>query len=119
MSRDGRPSRIVRVDLRARPATVRSTAVPGQDVYAQVFWLEKGQLLFVPAYGADDARVLDSALRTQSHFRWRAGSAALVGTHLFGIDQTLSLSRAELPSGPARAVRLLPGRPTVIVSASS
>lgn len=119
VTRVGRPSRIVRVDPTARPARVRSTAVPGQDVYAQVFWLENGQLLFVPAYGADDARALDSALRTRSHFRWRAGSAALVGAQLFGIDQTLSLYRAELPSGPTRVVRRLPGRPTVIVSASS
>jgi hypothetical protein len=84
---------------------------------AQVFWLARGRLLFVPTYGST-ARVLDDSLRTRSSFRWRAMSAAVVGNRLFGTDLSLSLYRADLPTGPQRIARRLPGRVNVIVSAA-
>jgi hypothetical protein len=112
-----RPTRLVRADLGASPARVRTTRISGREVYGQLFWLPAGRLLFVPAYGGTAARVLDASLRTSSRFRWTAGSAALVGSSVFGTDQSFSLFRADLPSGPQRVVRRLPGRPTLISSA--
>ena len=110
-------SQIVRIDLARRPARVTSTRLPGEDGYGQVFWLRTGRLLFVPSYGSGTSRVLDSSLRTRSRLRWLVASAAVSGSSVFGIDQTLSLHRADLPSGPARVARRLPGRPAVIVAA--
>ena len=116
--RPDRSSQVVRVDLRSTPAKVRSARFAANDGQAQVFWLPARRLLFAPAYGVT-ARVLDGTLRTSSRFRWTAGTAALVGSHLFGTDISVALFRAELPSGPMRVVRRLPGRPTVIVSATN
>ena len=62
--------------------------------------------------------MLDESLRTRSSFRWRALSSAVVGNCLFGTDLSLSLYQADLPSGPQRTVRRLPGRTNVIVSAA-
>jgi hypothetical protein len=63
--------------------------------------------------------VLDGSLVTRSRFRWTAGASALSGARLYGVDHTMSLFRAALPSGPQRTVRRLPGRPTVVASATS
>ena len=110
-----RSAQVVRVDLRGstRMTTVRLPADEGQ---AQVMWLAGGRLLFVPAYGST-TRVLDASLRTRSRFRWKATTAALLGSRLYGIDISVALFRASLPSGPQRLARRLPGRPTLIVSA--
>jgi hypothetical protein len=110
-------SHVVRVDLTGRPARVTSTRLAGEDGSGQIFWLGSGRLLFVPAYG-QMARVLDDSLRTRSRFRWTAAAAALVGSEVFGTDISVALFRATLPSGPQRVIRRLPGRPTVIVSAT-
>jgi hypothetical protein len=111
------PWQIVRVDLTARPANVKSVRFASRDAYGQVLCLPTGNFVVISAYGDASARVLDAALRTWDYFRWPAGPTALVGSRLFGIDHSLSLFRAEL-SGPMRVVRQLPGRPTVIVSAT-
>ena len=113
----GRFSRVVRVDLTRGSVKVRSARVPTSQGQGQVFWLPTGRLLFVPAYG-NSGRVLDDALRTRSQFRWTAGTAALVGSRVFGTDISVALFRVELPSGPMRIVRRLPGRPTIIVAAT-
>jgi hypothetical protein len=118
-SRLDRASEVVRIDLAVRPARVTTASLARAEVYGQVFWLAGDRLLFVPAYGGTPARVYDERLRTRSRFRWTAGSAARVGASVFGTDQTAALSRAQLPSGPQRVVRRLPGRPTLIISASS
>jgi hypothetical protein len=115
----GRPSQVVRVDLTRKPGKVTAARLAGGEVYGQVFWLPAGRLLFVPAYGGTAAHVFDRSLRTQSRFPWTAGQAALVGSTVFGTDQSFSLFRADLPSGPQRVARRLPGRPTVLVSASN
>ena len=83
----------------------------------EVHWLPGSRLLYLPSWGAGAARVLDATLQTSSRFRWNAASGAVVVDEVFGIDQTLSLYRAELPSGPQRAARRLPCRPSLIVSA--
>ena len=114
-ARVGRPSEVSRVDLR-RPGGV-AIAPLARDAAGQVFWLRGGRLLFAPAYGGAPARVLDTALRTTSRFRWAASTSALAGDALFGADQSLALLRAVLPAGPQRVVRQLPGRPTVVVAA--
>jgi hypothetical protein len=116
-TRVGRSARIVRVDLRKGRARIATTRLPADEGLAQVFWLPGGRLLFAPAYGST-ARVLDDSLRTRSRFRWRALSSELVGNQLFGTDLSLSLHRAELPSGPQRVARRLPGRTNIIVSAT-
>jgi hypothetical protein len=113
-----RPSQIVRVDLGRKPAKVTTARLTGREVYGQVFWLPNGRLLFVPAYGGTAAHVYDRSLRTRSRFRWTAGQAALVGSSVFGTDQSFSLLRADLPAGPQHVARRLPGRPTLIVSAT-
>jgi hypothetical protein len=115
----GRPSQVVRVDLTRKPGKVTAARLAGGEVYGQVFWLPAGRLLFVPAYGGTAAHVFDRSLRTQSRFPWTAGQAALVGSTVFGTDQSFSLFRADLPSGPQRVARRLPGRPTLLVSASN
>jgi hypothetical protein len=112
-----RSAHVVRVDLRGRRAKVTTARLPSSEGLAQVFWLRGGRLLFVPTYGSA-ARVLDDSLRTRSSFRWRAMSAAVVADRLFGTDLSLSLYRADLPSGPQRIARRLPGRVNVIVSAA-
>ena len=113
--RTDRSARVVRVDLGRTRAKVSTARIPANEDLAQVFWLPADRLLFVPAYGTT-ARVLDAALRTRSRFRWTAATAALSGSEMFGIDISLALFRAELPSGPMRVVRRLPGRPTLVVA---
>jgi hypothetical protein len=112
-----RRSDVVRVDLRGVRPRIATARLPADEGQAQVFWLPKGRLLFAPAYGST-ARVLDDSLRTRSSFRWRALSSAVVGNRFFGTDLSLALYRAELPSGPQRIARRLPGRTNVIVSAT-
>ena len=112
-----RRSDIVRVDLRGARPRIATVRLPADEGQAHVFWLPGRRLLFVPTYGST-ARVLDDSLRTRSRFRWRAMSSAVVGNRLFGTDFSLSLYRADLPSGPQRVVRRLPGRTNVIVSAT-
>ena len=113
-----RSAQAVRVDLRGAPAKVTTARFPADEGQAQVLWLADGRLLFAPVYGSV-ARVLDDSLRERSQFRWRAMSSAVVGRQLFGTDLSLSLFRATLPSGPQTTARRLPGRPGLIVSATS
>jgi hypothetical protein len=110
-------SQIVLVDLRQRPVKVRTALLGGSGAYGDVAWLPSGRFLFLPWEGRDAARVVDLTLRTRSRFRWLAGSAALVGSTVFGVDNKGRLVSAKLPSGPMRVVRRLPGQPQVIVSA--
>jgi hypothetical protein len=93
------------------------TRVDRSAQVAQVFWLPGGRLLFAPTYGRT-ARVLDESLRTRSRFGWSALSAAVAANELFGTDLSLALYRADLPSGPQRVARSLPGRTHVLVSAT-
>ena len=115
-SRIGRRSEIVRVDLETRSPRVTAVRLPRADESGQLFWLSTGRLLFVSVYGSETSRVLDASLRTRSRFRWRVTSAAVTGSHAYGIDVTRSLQRVELSSGSAHVVRQLPGRPSVILS---
>jgi hypothetical protein len=109
-------SDIVAVELDT--GLVRARTISRRQVQGQLAWLPSGRLLFLPAWGAGLARVLDPTLRVRSQFAWNAASGAVAGPDVFGIDNTLSLSRAQLPSGPQRAVRRLPGRASLIVSAA-
>ena len=115
--RTDRSARVVRVDLSSTRVKVSTARFPANDGLAQVFWLPRGRLLFVPAYGTS-ARLLGASLRTRSSFRWTAATAALAGSEMFGIDISAELFRAELPSGPMRVVGRLPGRPTLIAAAT-
>ena len=112
----GRRSEVVRVEVGQRSPRVSAVRLPAADESGQLFWLRTGRLLFVPVHGTFTSRILDASLRTRSRFRWTVVGAALVGSRAYGIDLSRSLQRAELPSGPARVVRQLPGRPAVIVS---
>jgi hypothetical protein len=112
-----RSAQVVRVDLSGPRAKVTTARIPADEGQAQVFWLGGGRLLFAPSYGST-ARVLDAGLRTRSRFGWRATTSVLVGRQLFGTDFSLSLYRADLPSGPQSVARRLPGRAEVLVAAS-
>jgi hypothetical protein len=111
-------SRLVLVDLTSRPAMVLSSPLAALEVSGQVFWLPNGRLLFLPWYGGDTAQVLDLTLRTRSRFRWIAGNATVASSRVFGVHRGGTLVAANLPSGPQRVVRRLPGEPYVIVSAT-
>jgi len=110
-------SRLVLVDLGARPPSVRSTPLRAAEVFGDLLWVSERRLLFVPSDQRDAARLLDQELRTLSRFRWTGGQGALVGTTLVGIDGR-TLVAATLPSGPQASRRQLPGRAFVILSAT-
>jgi hypothetical protein len=116
-TRVGRSAQVVRVDLRDSRAKIATARFLADEGLAQVLWLPGGRLLFAPTYGST-ARVFDESLRTRSRFRWSALSAAVVANKLFGSDLSLALYRADLPSGPQRVARSLPGRTHVLVSAT-
>lgn len=109
----GRP-RLVVVDTQRRPASVRRVPLP--NATGKVVWLADGRLAVLqnPA-----AVVFDRGLRVVSRFGWPADAGAVVGSSAFGVRWRGRLVQAKLPSGPARVVRQLPGRPDVIVSARS
>jgi hypothetical protein len=112
-----RSADVIRLDLRGGRAQVATARLPAQEGVAEAFWLSGGRLLFTPVYGST-ARVLGPSLRTRSRFRWRALSAAVVGQRLYGTDLSLSLFRADLPDGPQRVARRLPGRTVLLASAT-
>jgi hypothetical protein len=116
-TRVDRSAQVVRFDLREARAKITTARLPAEEGLAQVFWLPGGRLLFAPTYGRT-ARVLDESLRTRSRFGWSALSAAVAANELFGTDLSLALYRADLPSGPQRVARSLPGRTHVLVSAT-
>ena len=114
----GQESRIFLVDLRTRPPKVRSVGLAAPEVFGQVLWLPSGRLLFVPSGGPETVRVLDLGLRTLARFRFTAGDPIVRGSTVFGLAGRASLISAELPDGPRRVVRRLPGRAHVLVSAT-
>ena len=117
--RPDRPSRIVLVDLKRQPASVRMTVL-GNSAYGDVTWLPSGRFLFLPSEGRDAARIFDLGLRAHSEFRWLAERGTVVGSTVFGIDYSRgSLVSAKLPNGPQRVVRTLPGKPETIVAVTS
>jgi hypothetical protein len=111
-------SRMVLVDLATRPLAVRSIPLAAADVEGDVLWLSRDRLLFVPFDSRETARLLDLRLDTRSRFRWTGGRAALLNSTVFGTSwRPRALVSANLPSGPQRIVRRLPGKGYVIVSA--
>jgi hypothetical protein len=111
-------SRLVLVQL-GKATAVRWIPLADAEVNGDVHWLSDGRLLFVPFYDNDSARVLDLSLRTRAQFRFAARYSARVGSRVFGVESEGRVVSAELPDGPARVVRQLPGgaRPQVLVSA--
>ncbi|MBA2642700.1 MAG: hypothetical protein H0U82_07235, partial [Actinobacteria bacterium] len=109
----GRP-RLVIVDTRRRPASVR--VVPLTNATGDVLWLARGRLALLQN---PTALVFDSELRVVSRFRWQAEDGTLVGPTAFGVRGNGRLVSAQLPSGPTRPIRRLPGRPHLIVSAAN
>jgi len=105
--------RLVVVDTRRRPASVR--VVPLPNATGDVLWLARGRLALLQN---PTALIFDPDLRVVSRFRWQAEHGALVGSTAFGVHRRGRLVSAKLPSGPTRLVRRLPGAPYVIVSAS-
>lgn len=109
-------SRIILVDLRTRPPTVRSAPLAAPELLGDVRWISGRRFVFLPLGAHDTARVLDLELRTRSRFSWTAAGGVVVGRHAFGIGRR-SLVWARLPAGPQRMVRRLPGDAEVIVAA--
>jgi hypothetical protein len=104
--------RLVVVDIRTRPASVRTVPLP--NATGDVLWPSHGRLALLQQ---PTALIFGPDLRVVSRFRWQAEHGALVGSTAFGVHRTGRLVSAKLPSGPTRLVRRLPGRPEVIVSA--
>ncbi|HEU0246361.1 MAG TPA: hypothetical protein VFR38_04675, partial [Gaiellaceae bacterium] len=112
-------SRVVLIDLASKPPTIRTAPLAAPEVLGEVHWLPGERLAFLPFDRRDTARVLDLQLNTRSRFRWTGGQAALLNSTVFGTSwKPRALVSANLPSGPQRVVRGLPGKPFVIVSAS-
>jgi hypothetical protein len=105
--------RLVVVDIRTRPASVRTVPLP--NATGDVLWLSHGRLALLQK---PTALIFGPDLRVVSRFRWQAEHGALVGTTAFGVHRLGRLVSAKLPSGPTRLVRRLPGEPYVIVSAT-
>ena len=105
--------RLVVVDTRRRPASVR--VVPLPNATGDVLWLARGRLALLQN---PTALIFDPDLRVVSRFRWRAEDGVVVGSTAFGVHRLGRLVSAKLPSGPTRLVRRLPGEPYVIVSAT-
>lgn len=105
--------RLVVADLAQRPVSVRTLRLP--NAVGQLFWLSHGRLALFQ--NTEDAAVIfDRTLRVVSRFRWPGISSTVVGSTVYGVGRG-SLVKAELPSGPARVVRRLPGVTETIVSA--
>lgn len=105
--------RLVVVDTRRRPASVRTLRLP--NATGSVLWVARGRLVLLQN---PTALLLGPELRVVSRFRWLAEDAALVGSTVFGVHRLGRLVSAKLPSGPTRLMRRLPGRPHLIVSAT-
>lgn len=104
--------RLVVVDLARRPVSVRTAPLP--NAVGQLFWLSRGRLALFQNTD-NGAVILDRALRVVSRFRWPGKASAVIGSTVYGISRG-TLVTAELPAGPARVVRRLPGNAETIVS---
>lgn len=104
------------IELKRRPISLRSIPLP-IDPVGSVHWLGDDMFAYV---GDDRILIYTAALRLSSSrlTDWRAESAALVGSTVFGVHRSGRLVSTKLLSGSTRLVRRLPGSPSVIVSAS-
>jgi hypothetical protein len=111
------PSRVVLLDLNARPARVR-TVRSGAGA-AEVVWIDDGRLAWLPKDGEDaDARVYDTDLRPLSRFGgWGAADSVLLGHDAFGLGPLGEVLTAPLPHGPVRAVQRLPSPEVYVIVA--
>jgi hypothetical protein len=100
-------SRLVLVDRRT--GRVRAVPLGSANVSGDVAWLDARRLAFFPDGEVTEARVYDRSLRVLTRIRsWRARGAVVRGSTAYGIGWMGELSRAALPSGPVRHVRMLP-----------
>lgn len=93
----------------------RFTALPAWRGSLQ--WLPGNRLSY-----AGDGRILvySSALRPIGRIDgWNANATAVHGSTVFGIRADGAVISAALPSGTAQVVRRLPGKPSVMVSATA
>ena len=109
-NRVDRSVQVVRVDLRGRRARVTTVRLPagqrpgsGRSGYPAAGCSSRRHTKVPP--GCSTSR----CARARA-FAGAALSSAVVGNRLFGTDLSLSLHRADLPSGPQRIARRLPGR---------
>jgi hypothetical protein len=97
------PGRLVRVGTDGR---VRSARLPS-NVGGEVAW-SNGRIVFLPRWSAGSALVYDARLRPVGRFAWASAASAVRGGRAYGVNG-MQLASAELPDGPARVVRALPG----------
>lgn len=106
--------RLVVIDLERCPIKVRTIPMPID--FGDVHWLSDDRFAYVTR---DKVLVYTSRLRLSSRVSgWNARSSAALGSRLLGVGQFGRLMQVHLSSGQIRVIRRLPGRPSVIVSAS-
>lgn len=102
------------VDLKRRPISVRT--IPRPTEFGSHLWLRDDRFAY---FAGGEVLVYTPALRISARFsRWNVWSTARLGAGLVGVSRYGQLLRAQLPTGPVRVVRRLPGRADVIVSAT-
>ena len=100
-------SRLVLVERRT--GRVRTAPLGSANVSGHLAWLDARRLAFFPNGEVTEARVYDRSLRVLTRIRsWRARDAAVRGSTAYGLGWMGELSRAALPRGPVRHVRMLP-----------
>lgn len=103
------------VDLERRPISLRTIPLPTE--FGPHLWLRNDRFAY---FAGGEVLIFTPSLRISTRFSgWHASSTARVGSTLVGIGRYGRLLRAKLPAGPVRVIRRLPGRPDVIVSATS
>ncbi len=111
--------RLVVLDAVRRPMALRHITLTGGTVGSGgELWLSNQRFVFLGP--KDEARVYTKGLRLVVRIRsWKAekGTAAVGGT-LFGLRANGALITAGLPAGRTSVVRRLPGKPSVIASAT-
>ena len=73
-------------------------------------WLGNARVAFLPGGEPQEARIYDRSLRLRARIRpWQARQGVVAGASAYGVGWQGELTRAQLPAGPVRRLRTLPG----------
>ena len=107
--------RLVVIDLASRPISARTIPLPA-GCCGVARWIRNDRFAYI---SGRHWFVYTPKLQLAGRIlNWPGGDAAFLGGTAYGVRPYGALVRAELPSGPVRIVRRLPGTPTVIASAA-
>jgi len=98
------PSRLVRVDPAGRVRAVPASIVGAAEI---AWW--SGRIVVLPRWSTGSAQVFDEGLRLVGRVgSWTASDSAVANGRAFGVWEGALLA-ADLPRGPAKVLRRLPG----------